>query len=240
MKLGIIGTGTIASAVVEGVVGHGYPILVSRRSEAQSSRLAAAYENVAVADNQDVIDQADVIFLGLLGDQAPDILGNLSFRADQRVISFMVGPSLETVGQMVAPAVADAIMLPFPNIAKGGSPILALGDTSLINQLFGANNAIFTMRNEAELEAYLCAQAALSPALLLVHIAGSWLGERVVDREQGEAFLRLLIGSNLLSGSNCADMIEALNTPGGYNQRLRLHMEETGLREHLQDGLSKL
>ena len=49
-----------------------------------------------------------------------------------------------------------------------------------------------------------------------------------------------MLVSTSLQASGCADLIGALNTPGGYNQRLRLHMEEAGLRSSLAEGLSKL
>ena len=65
------------------------------------------------------------------------------------------------------------------------------------------------------------------------------MGERVTDKAQGEAFLRALVSSNL-AATGSDELIDALNTPGGYNQRLRLHMEAAGMRDSLKDGLNKL
>ncbi len=87
--------------------------------------------------------------------------------------------------------------------------------------------------------AYLVAQAVLSPVARMVGDAAVWLDARVSDPEQGEAFLRMLVASSL-SGSACAALIEALNTPGGYNQRLRVHMEESGMGKTLRTGLDGL
>ena len=87
--------------------------------------------------------------------------------------------------------------------------------------------------------AYLCAQAVLSPIARMVADAADWLGERAPDKAQGEAFLRQLVVSSL-GGTACEPLIEALNTPGGYNQRLRLHMEQAGMRTALADGLDEL
>ncbi|MCF3595005.1 NAD(P)-binding domain-containing protein [Rhodobacteraceae bacterium LMO-12] len=239
MRLGFIGTGTIASAVVRGVAGDGHQIVVSERSVPLSSALAAEFDNVSVANNQGVLDQSDVVFLGLMAEAARGVLGALEFRADQRVITFMAGATLSEADAMVRPASAVAIMMPFPGIATGGSPIMMQGDAGLIEEIFGSRNTVFALKDADEMAAYLVAQAVLSPVARLVGDAAEWLGERVSDADQGEAFLRMLVASSL-AGSACAPLIEALNTPGGYNQRLRVHMEESGMGKALTAGLDGL
>ena len=97
MKIGVIGTGTIASAVVRGIAGDGHDIAVSERGAARAADLARAFDNVSVHDNAGVVAASDVIFLGLMAEAAGEILAGLSFRAGQRVISFMAGASLEEV-----------------------------------------------------------------------------------------------------------------------------------------------
>lgn len=239
MRLGFIGTGTIASATVRGIAGADRQITVSERGEAHATRLAAEFDTVSIADNQGVIDPSDTLFIGLMAEAAPDILSRLTFRPDQQVISFMAGMSLDALARLVAPAHAAAIMLPFPGIARGGSPILAMGDTGLVAMLFEPENHVFALSDAAELDAYLCAQAVLSPVTGMVGESADWLATRVSDPAQGEAFLRLLVGTNLLS-SPCGDLLDALNTPGGYNQRLRQHMDEVGTGGHLIAGLNRL
>ncbi|TMV06330.1 pyrroline-5-carboxylate reductase [Ruegeria sediminis] len=240
MRIGVIGTGTIASAVVRGIaVDDGHQITVSERSAAHAAALSAEFGNVAVARNQTVLDQSDVVFLGLMADAAPSVLDGLNFRVDHRVITLMAGATLDEVQKLVAPSVAAAIMMPFPGIARGGSPIMMQGDGALVREIFGARNSVFELANAEEMAAYLCAQAVLSPVARMVEDAANWLGERVSDRDQGERFLRLLVASSL-EASACAPLIEALNTPGGYNQRLRLHMENSDMGKTLSDGLDRL
>jgi pyrroline-5-carboxylate reductase len=239
MRIGFIGTGTIASAVVEGIAGDGHTIAVSTRNTAHSARLAGVFSNVTVHDNQAVVDRSDVICVALVAGVAPGVLGALTFRPGQRVVSLMAGMSLAEVGALVAPAQGVAVMIPFSGMAQGGSPFMGYGDTGLLQQLFGARNTLFTMASEADLDAYMCAQAVLSPALRMVADAADWLGARVDGRAQGEAFLRALVGSTL-EGADCATSLAALNTKGGYNQRLRDHMTDAGMGTALAAGLDKL
>lgn len=239
MRLGVIGTGTIATAAIRGIARDGHQITVSERSAANAAALARDFANVAVAGNQTVLDESDVIMVALMAETAPDILRPLRFRPDQQVITLMAGAALEEVGAMVAPAQVRAMMLPFPAVARGGSPIMVLGEPALVQELFGARNQIFVLPDKAEMDAYLCAQALLSPVARMVADTADWLGRRVGDAAQGEAFLRALVASGLADTAS-TDLIEALNTPGGYNQRLRLHMEVSGMGQDLTQGLDKL
>ncbi len=239
MRIGIIGTGTIASAVVQGIAADGHDIAVSRRSTSQSGRLAGMYANVTIHDNQAVVDRSDIILLGLMAGAAAEVLKPLVFRPDQRAVSLMADCTLDRVAAMAAPAQAAAIMIPFPGIAQGGSPVLGYGDTDLLQALFGACNTIFVLKSEADLAAYNSAQAVLSPAIRMVADAADWLGRRAHDPAQAEAFLRALVGSSLM-GSDCASLLAALDTPGGYNQRLRTHMTDSGMSAALAEGLDKL
>lgn len=239
MRIGVIGTGTISSAVVESIAQDGHQICVSERSTANSTRLAAQYDCISVAANQAVLDQSDTIFVALMPDTAAEILGALSFHARHRVISFMAGVSMDALSSLTAPARAEAVMLPFPNIAQKGSPVLVRGNTGIIKTLFGGRNSIVEIANDADLAAYLCAQAVLSPAVQMVSDAATWLGGRVEDAHQAQEFLRTLVGTNLLGGE-CAPLLKALDTPGGYNQRLREHMVKHGMRTDIIDGLDTL
>ncbi|WP_122077150.1 NAD(P)-binding domain-containing protein [Pseudophaeobacter sp. EL27] len=239
MRLGFIGTGTIASAVVQGLAGRGHEIRISARSKARADALASDIPEVQIAELQEILDHSDVVFLGLMLEAAPAILEALPFPRDLRVVSFMAGAGLDEVADLVAPAHASAVMMPFPGIAQGGSAIMALGDGDLLDRIFAPQNTLFMLRDAGELDAYLCAQAVLSPVAQLTLDAGNWLSARVSDPAQGEAFLRMLISSSL-AGGPAADLIAALNTPGGYNQRLRQHMEGAGLGTDLAAGLDAL
>lgn len=239
MKLGVIGTGTIATAAIRGIANDGHRITVSERSAANAAALARDFVNVTVAGNQAVLDQSDVIMVALLADVAPEILRSLRFRPGQQVITLMAGASLDEVAKMVAPAQVCAMMLPFPAVAMGGSPIMVLGDPALVQDLFGARNQIFALRDKAEMDAYLCAQALLSPVARMIADTADWLGRRVGDAAQGESFLRALVASGL-ADTPSTELIAALNTPGGYNQRLRQHMEASGMGQALARGLDAL
>ncbi|MDQ2089639.1 NAD(P)-binding domain-containing protein [Marimonas arenosa] len=245
MKIGFIGTGTIAAAVIEGIVADGHAIWVSERSQDVSARLAARFDNLRAAGNQGVVDAAEVICLGLMADAAAEVLGALNFRADQVVFSFMAGVSLADVQAMVAPARAEAIVIPFPAIARGGSPVLCCPRSDLAEAVFGAGNQVIALTSEDDLAAYMAVQALLSPVVKLLAEGAAWAAERTGDAAGAERFLRLLVGGGLLAepidqDGVLAAMLDALNTPGGLNAELREHLGAAGTYDALRAGLDRL
>lgn len=239
MRIGVIGLGTIASAVVEGIAEDGHAIIVSTRNADHAARLSELFDSICVAPNQAVVDSSDVVFLTLTDTVYRDALSELVFRPGQQVISLMAGPNMAELADRVAPATLAARMIPFPSIATGGSQILCLGDSHAIRQLFGTRNAIFELETEAELQNWLCAQAVLSPAVLMIKEAADWLAQQGSDHDKAEQFLRELVASSLVAGP-CEPLLRALDTPGGYNQRLREKMVSDGISDSLSDGLNRL
>lgn len=245
MRIGFIGTGVIASAVVEGIAGDGHAIWVSQRSRAVSAQLAGRFGNVSVAGNQGVVDAGDVICLGLMADAAAEVLAPLEFRAGQVVFSFIAGLSLEALQAMVAPARAEAIVIPFPAIARGGSPVLCCPGSELAEAVFGAGNEVIDLGSEEDLASYMAVQAILSPVVKILAEGVDWLTARTGDAAGAERFLRLLVGGGLMAAplekpGALAEMLEALNTEGGLNASLREHMGQAGSYDALRTGLDAL
>ncbi len=235
----------MAAAMVEAIAADGHQISVSRRSHSHARRLSARFENVAISDNQTVIDNAEIVILGLLAEVATDLLPRLSFREEQQVISLMAGIAHRQVCGLVHPAKSVTIAIPFPFIAKGGSPILTYPQGDIVRALFGNKNKLFTMETEDALNAFMAAQAVMSPVLKLLEQSAGWLSERGVEKVQAEQFLTSLVGGALSARSAdeanlFATMLDELNTKGGLNAELREHMMSAGMNEALIDGLERL
>lgn len=269
-RLGFVGLGTIATAVATSLARRGHALLVSERSLANSQWLSGEFERVQVANNQAVLDGSQLVFIGTTGAQAPQVLEALSFRSDQKVVSFMADLDIQQVARLVAPAKVEALMIPFPSIAQGGSPILCQPQSAVIEALFGGDNRVFAIGSDQALQAYMSAQAVLSPVVKLLAETQVWLAARLEDAGHGEggqgngsqgdgdqgdgdqggalggeAFLRQLIGGSLLAEpldkpGVLAGLLADLSTPGGFNAELRDVLGEAGAYEALRAGLDGL
>ena len=99
---GFIGVGTISCCVIHGVFkarekekgkreGRAEPFVLSPRGRANVAALVDQYgiDVVVAKSNQDVVDQCQVVFLGVLPNQVQATLSELSFRPSQTLISMV-------------------------------------------------------------------------------------------------------------------------------------------------------
>ena len=93
MKLGFIGTGTITTSVIEGLLKSKAKIgqiNISTRSKKNSLKLRKKSKKIKVySENQDIIDKSSIIFVGLLPKVAIKELKICKFKKGQIIVSFV-------------------------------------------------------------------------------------------------------------------------------------------------------
>ena len=244
-RVGFIGTGKIASAMVTGLTGRGHQIMVSERNEAMAASLAARFTDVMVAPNDQVVVASDIVFLCLLADIARDELPSLPFRADHSVISVMVDVSVADLQTLCAPTTEIAISIPLPSVAVGGSALPVYPDSAALRALFGETDVIILCRDEVALNAHFGASALASPILDQMREGAAWLANMTGDPKAAERFVATVFAGFLRSmadnpETSFADLLDSLGTEGGLNATLRAHMRDAGALGDLTDGLDAL
>ncbi len=239
-RIGFIGTGEIAAAMVRGLRGQGHTIAVSPRNAAIAARLAAEEAGVRIASNADVVAQSDIVFLCLLARVAEQVLPDLTFRPGQAMISVMVDMPLTRLRDLCAPATDIAITIPLPQIATGGCPLPVFPASAALATVFGARNPIFVLANERALNAHLGATAFCSPLLAQMRVATDWLAGFSGDHAAAEAYVSAMIRTLLghaAAGDGIGATLAALSTEGGLNATLREAM--TQAQSDLRQGLDR-
>jgi len=79
-SIGVIGTGHVGTPMAAFCAKKGRTVWVSKRNEAHSQALAQTYDTVTIADNQKVVDMADIVVLALRPQVWRDAVEPLSFR----------------------------------------------------------------------------------------------------------------------------------------------------------------
>lgn len=237
-RVGFIGTGEIASLMVQGLAGQGHDIVVSDRNVEVAGRLAATVPGLRVAPNAQVVEGADIVILCLLARVADEVLTGLPFRAGQSVISVMVDVGLSKLQKLCAPATDIAITIPLPPIAVGGCPLPVYPASTALEQLYGAKNRVFTVRDEVALNAHFGATALCSPFLEQVLTTAAWLTEFTADADQSQAYVRDVLRGYLPADGEKGHLgaaLQSLSTEGGLNATLRAAMR--GANTELRAGL---
>lgn len=246
MQIGFIGTGRITRRLVGGAAGQGHEIFVTKRSPSVSAELASMYPEVRVVDSaQEIADLCEALFLCLPADTARAILPGIRFRADQSVVSVMVGFTYDELQTMTAPAGDLSITIPMPSIEHGGCPLPAYPHTETLESIYGSRNTILPLDDEAALRQFFVITGTVMSVLEEFRTFKHWLAGMTGDPATAERYITGLYGGYLTKleqdGTNALDAaIHDLSIEGGLNATLRERLKASGHYDDLHAGLDAL
>ena len=246
MDVGFIGVGTITEAVVTGLCEAEVPgvsILLSPRSVDRSRRLSERYAAVQVAaDNQQVLDRSDLVFLAVRPQDAGDVLGALGFRRDLKVVSFIATMSSGEIERQVSPAAFLGRVAPVPPVARRTGPIAMCPPNRELADFFEPVGTVIQVSEEAQLDAFFSASALMAPFFELLESVSAWLRAQDVDSVDadtytGSLFRGIAARSTQPRGEGFAGLAEEHATRHGINEQLRREFIAAGFYEGIQAGL---
>lgn len=103
MKIGFIGAGNMAGAIIGGMVKNKIyqpeDIIASRRNEAALQKLKEEYGILVTADNKEVMKEADVVFLAVKPQMFPGVIAEIKdhVREQQLFVSIAAGKNMEWI-----------------------------------------------------------------------------------------------------------------------------------------------
>jgi pyrroline-5-carboxylate reductase len=243
--IGFIGTGNIASAVVEGLVtapGRAPQILLSPRNTAKSAALAERFETVAVAaNNQAVLDGSRTVFLSVRPQVAADVLRPLRFDPRHTIVSLMPLP-LSALAPLVSPAPRIVRALLLPTCTQRLQAVPYWPETPEVQDLVERLGTPLPLRDERELSVLWATTAVIATFYALLETVSDWAAERggapsaaadyTASMAHGLARVALAGGTDRF-----ARLAAEAATPGGLNEQVvgALHAGGTYLR--LRDAL---
>ena len=193
MKLGFIGSGAIASAIITGLSSDQTdrpPILLLPRNADISAQLASRFSNVRVAaTNQAVLEGSDVVMLTVRPQIARDALSELRFRRDRHVISLIATLSLETVSALIAPARRITRAVPLPSVAYRRGPTPIYPPDRRVADLFGALGGAIEVRTAGEFDTFCTATVSIASYFTFAETVASWLARHDVPAAEARRYV---------------------------------------------------
>ena len=225
MKLGTIGTGIIASAIVRGFCTKkaGHEFFLSPRNASKAAALAAEFEEVTVcASNQEVIDKAEWVFI-CLHKKDFGALCELKFRSDHKVVNISAEMRLPDLKAIMGETELLAHVIPLPFITLGVGPLLAYPEIAEVGDLFAPVSDVYFAHKQSDVHTLQIVTGLMSPYNMLLNEIVKFSDEQGIDHDVSVRFLCSLFNALCTRAScipNC-DLVELANemTPGGYNEQ---------------------
>ena len=230
MRIGFLGVGTISTAVIHAICARDrerFTLFLSPRSAQATRTLAATYPQcIRLESNQAVIDASDIVVIAMRPQQVDAALGDLVFRADQVIASFVAAMPPSRMAPLVAPATRIAQLVPLPPIALHKGPLLICPSLPEIMAAFAGLGEIVVLEDETKIRIVSCASAIMSTYYEMQNSIIDWAAERGLDRSTSALYVRSLLEGLAAAGRLADDAdLDALpaqhQTKGGLNERVR-------------------
>jgi len=256
MKIGFIGVGNMAQAMIKGLIKAqkitSTDILVHSAHATTYEAVAKEYQLTPVADNAALVAEADIVFLAVKPYIVPQVLEETAaaFKAHKTVmVSVAAGLSLaklaEQVGQSDLPILR---IMPNVNVANQAGITAVVGNSQVTEDRLTAVKAILAQLGgvveigEKDFTTF-SALAGSSPAFVYLFIdamARAGVKHGLKKDAATEIAAQAVLGSAqnvLMSDDSPWDLVDQVSSPGGTTVAGLLAMEEAGLMTAVVKGI---
>jgi pyrroline-5-carboxylate reductase len=236
-RVGFIGVGTIAEALIMGMCAGAEQratFLLSPRNADIAKRLAERFSFVEVAgDNQAVIDGSDIIFLAVRPQVAADVLGALKFRQGQRIVSLIATFDVARLRTLVAPASTISRAAPLPAVARRLGPLTLYPPVPEIARLLEGLGQLVQLQNESALDAFWAVSGLMGSYFGWLDEIAGWLVRHDLEETQVRPYVAALFEALAVTGTERAKdgfdrLIVEHSTPGGLNEQAYRELQAAG------------
>lgn len=245
-KIGFIGCGKMASAMIKGVLSSGIlgvnDIVASEISQGLANAKRAELGINVLVDNREVVKNSDVIFIAVKPHFIKDVLKEIKEGLkDKLVVSIAAGVSTKSIEDEIGEVAVIRVMPNAPAVIKEGISGIVKGsfanedDVNFVQEFMSKIGKCIVVE-ETQMDV-LTAISGSGPAFFykIIHemaLAGEKLG---LDYEKSKILaIQTAIGSAKLmqsSNLNAQDMINMVATKGGCTEVGLNYMDEADTKE---------
>lgn len=248
MKIGFIGVGKMSTAIIKGLSQTEHDIIISGsspdRSKEIGQELGLAYTN----SHQELLDQVDLVILGIKPQLFPTVLSTLSFK--QPILSMAAGITLERLADLTNSDLPLLRIMPNINAQILASTTAICGNDKVSDELLTTAKGICDSFGvtfdvaEKDFDAFT-ALAGSSPAFIALFIealAKSGV-KNGMPKDTALAIVSQTVqatAQNILLGTDSPhDLIDKICSPGGTTIAGLMELEKKRLTYAISSAIDK-
>jgi len=248
MKLGFIGTGNIVTDVITGICKSKISykkIFISPRNKKKSQYLKKNFKKIIIAkDNQAVIDNSDLIFLGVLPKVGESILAKLNFKKKQTVVSFMSTTNYLKLKKLIKKKIIIIRAIPMPPIRLGKGPIAIFPPNKKVKGFFDKIGTTIEIKNEELSKNFWAISGTMASFYEILNVLSNWLIRKKTNKLDAQKYVTSLYSAlaelALLNSSKPLKNLVNEQTPGGLNWQGVNDLRKLGYYKLLEKSLNKI
>jgi len=234
MKLGFIGTGGITTILVNGFLANdkGLEIVVSPRNAEHARLLVEKYPaNVRIAaNNQEVVDLSEYIFLCVKPEKAEEAIKALIFDKRHKVFNLVAGLSLETLQTWIGDLDFLVHIIPLSFAAHGYGPIVLYPNELEAKKILQQIGEVFVADSYQSLLIFQAITSVQASFYTLLDRIVDWATDKGLAADVAGAYTSslFLAFTKALEGIDREGLYHLSNemTPKGFNWMTKTNLEK--------------
>jgi pyrroline-5-carboxylate reductase len=249
MNIGFIGTGKIASSVIQGIFKSKISITkiyISKRNEKNSQKLKKKYKKIVIVkNNQEIIEKCDWIFLSVTPVVGSKIIKELKFKSSQIIISFISTITLSQLKKAIKVKAKIVRAIPLPPISLKKGPIPICPPNKKVKAFFDKLGTTVEIKNEKLSINFWSTSGMMAQFYQLLSSMTDWLVKKGVKRNSAQKyitslFLALSEDAVLNSKKDLKYLVKDSQTPEGLNEQGVKELTRAGFYKSLEKTLNSI
>ena len=249
MNLGFIGTGKIASAVINGVCTSKISfnkIYISPRNKLTAQKLKKKFKKISIVkNNQDIINSSNWIFLSVTPTVGEKIIKDLKFKSNQIIISFISTITLAQLKRAIKVKAKIIRAIPLPPISLKKGPVPICPPNNKVKNFFNKIGTTVEIKNEKSSINFWSTSGMMAPFYELLRVMTNWLVKRGVKRDNAQKyitslFLALSEDAVVNSKKDLKYLVKESQTPKGLNEQGVKELSKAGFYKKLEKTLNSI
>ena len=249
MKLGFIGTGKIASAVINGVCSSKIPfnrIYISPRNKLIAQELKKKFKKISIAkNNQEIVNKCEWVFLSITPNVGNRIIKNLQFKSSQTIISFISTIKLNQLKKAIKVKAKIVRAIPLPPISLKKGPVPIFPPNKKVKNFFNNIGTTVEIKSERSSISFWTTSGMMASFYELLNVMTNWLIKKGVKRNNAQKyitslFLALSEDAVVNSKKDLKYLVKESQTPNGLNAQGVNELTGSGFYKKLEKALNGL
>ena len=242
MKIGFIGTGHISKSVINGILGSRLKInkiIISKRNSKISSELKRKSKKIKIsADNQDIINQSNWVFLAVTPTIGKIILPQLKFKKGQTIISFISTIKMTELKKYIKVKTKIIRAIPLPPISLRKGPVPIFPPDKQVRNFFNKLGTSVEIKNENLSLNFWSTSSMMAPFYELLQTLSEWLVKKGINRSDSQKYITSLFialseDAKINSNKDLKVLVKNSQTPKGLNEQAVKELRKLGFYKSL-------
>ncbi len=249
MKLGFIGTGKIASSVINGICKSSIKydkIFISSRNKKISKELKKKFKRISIEkNNQKIVDNCNWVFLAVTPAVGEKIIKNLKFRTSQIIVSFISTITIPELKKMIKVKADVVRAIPLPPISLKKGPVPICPPNKKVKIFFNKIGSTVEIKNEKLSINFWSTSGMMASYYEILKVMSDWLVKKGIKRLDAQKYITTLflaLSEDAVANSKkeLKYLVKESQTPKGLNEQGLKGMNKKGVYKSVINTLNSI